>query len=181
MIFGAPGVDGHIRESSSITTTTTTTTTTTGVYPKRAHFLCVCTFSDGPQRAAQDRSCSASQAATTALMVATLAAVDRCGPGHVVAPLLTKTEEGQGRGGGERYEVHGQVPDDSSSPAGALQSVRRRARRRAACQPGRAAGTAGADPAAHHGAACRNCSHGADPRCSCAAGGGQLGGCAEDR
>ena len=45
-----------------------------------AHFLCVCTFFDGPQRAAQDRSCSASQAATTAFMVATRAAVDRCGP-----------------------------------------------------------------------------------------------------
>ena len=42
-------------------------------------------------------------------MVAARAAVDRCGPGHVVAPLLTRTEEGQGRGG-VRGEVHGQVP-----------------------------------------------------------------------
>ena len=57
-----------------------------GVYPKRAHSFCCVTFSDGPQRAAQDRSCSASKAATTALMVATRAAVDRCGPGLVVAP-----------------------------------------------------------------------------------------------
>ena len=84
----------------------------------------------------------------------------------------TTPHEDRGRpgpGGGERDEVHGQVPDDSSSPAGALQSVRRRARRRAACQPGTAAGAAGADPAAHRGAACRNSSHGADPRRSCAA------------
>ena len=53
-------------------------------------------------------------------MVATRAAVDRCGPGHVVAPLLTRIEEGQGLGGGERAELHGDDPDDSSSPAGAL-------------------------------------------------------------
>ena len=86
-------------------------------------------------------------------MVATRAAVDRPGPGHVVAPLLTRTEEGQGQGGGERVELHGQGPEDSSSPAGALQLVRRRARRRAACQLGRAAEAAGADPAAHRGAA----------------------------
>ena len=56
-----------------------------------------------------------------------------------------------GPGGGERVEPHGEVPEDSSSPTGALQLVRRRARREAACQPGRAAGAAGADPAAHRG------------------------------
>ena len=38
------------------------------------------------------------------------------GPGREVAPLLTRTEDGQGRGGGERDEVYGQVPDDSSFP-----------------------------------------------------------------
>ena len=95
--------------------------------------------------------------------------------GHVVAPLLTRTEEGQGRGGGERDEVHGQVPDDSSSPAGALPLVRRRAWRGAACQPGRAAAATGAGPEAHRGAhrrPCACCPHGADPRCSCAADGG---------
>ena len=103
------------------------------------------TFVHGPQRATQDRSCSASKAATTALVVATRAAVDRCGPGNVVAPLLTRTEEGQGQGGGQRVALHGQGPEES--PAGALQPVRRRARRGAACQPGRAAGAAGAGTA----------------------------------
>ena len=62
--------------------------TTTGVYPKRAHFFCVCTCHDGPQRAAQIRSCSATQAATTALVVATRAAVDRCSPRHCSPPQL---------------------------------------------------------------------------------------------
>ena len=131
-----------------------------------AHFLCVCTFFDGPQRAAQDRSCSASQAATTAFMVATRAAVDRCGPGNVVVPLLTRTEEGWDRGGGERVALHGQGPEDSSSPASALQPVRRRALRRAACQPGRAAEAAGAGTATHHGAACRRRSFGALSCCT---------------
>ena len=43
-----------------------------------------------------------SGAATTALVVATRAAVDRCGPGHVPTPLSpTGTEDGQGRGGGD--------------------------------------------------------------------------------
>ena len=116
------------------------------------------------------------RAAQRPLVVATRAAVDRCVPGHVYPPLIpTGTEEGQGRGGGERVELHGQGPENSSSPAGALQHVRRRARREAACQPGRAAGAAGADPAAHRGAACRNCSHGADPRRSCAAASGPAG------
>ena len=108
---------------------------------------------------------SAKKAATTALVVATRAAADRCGPGHVVTSLRpTGTEEGQGRGGGERVAPHGQGPEDSSSPAGALQLVRRRARREAACRPGRAAGATGA--------VWRTRSHGADPRRSCAAGGG---------
>ena len=83
-----------------------------GVYPKRAH-----TLRDGPQRAAFRRS-SAAQAATTALVVATRAGVDRCGPGHVATPLSpTGTEEGQGLEGGFRDELHGD-PDASSSPGG---------------------------------------------------------------
>ena len=48
----------------------------------------------------------------------------------------TTPHEERGRAGPgrrrERDEVHGQVPDDSSSPAGVLQLVRRRARREAA-------------------------------------------------
>ena len=73
------------------------------------------------------------KAATTALVVATRAAVDRCGPGHVHSPLSpTGSEEGQGQGGGERGAQHGRGPEDSSS-AGALQLVRRRAQRGAAC------------------------------------------------
>ena len=73
---------------------------------------------DGPQLAALDRRCAAAEAATTALVVATRAAVDRPGPGHVYAPLLTRTEDGQGRGGGSRVALHGGVPDASSSPGG---------------------------------------------------------------
>ena len=46
-------------------------------------------------------------------------------------------------------------------------------------EPGRAAGAAGADPAAHRGAACQNCSHGADPRRSCASDSGPAGGSAQ--
>ena len=46
-------------------------------------------------------------------MVATRAAVDRCGPGHVLSPLSpTGTEDGQGQGGGERDEEHGGGPED---------------------------------------------------------------------
>ena len=69
-------------------------------------------------------------------MVATRAAVDRCSPGNGDAPFVTRTEEGQGQGGGERVALHGKGPEDSSFPAGALQPVRRRARREAACQRG---------------------------------------------
>ena len=46
---------------------------------------------------------------------------------------------------------------------------------------GRAAGASGAGSEAHHGAVWRTRSNGADARCSCAAAGGQVGGCAEDR
>ena len=78
------------------------------------HLLC-----DGPKRAAQFRSCSASKAATTALLVATRAAVDRCGPGHVPTPLSpTGTEEGRDRGGGSRGAFHSEGADASSSPGG---------------------------------------------------------------
>ena len=77
--------------------------------------------------------CTALERVTTACCLAARAAVDRPGPGRVYPPLSpTGTEEGQGRGGGERDEVHGQVPDDSFSPAGALQPVRTRVRREAA-------------------------------------------------
>ena len=77
-----------------------------------------------------------------------------------------------------RDEVHGQVPDDSSSPAGALPALRRRARRGAA-RGFRRASAARAGPAAHRGAhhlpvACR--SHAADSRCTCAADGGTAAG-----
>ena len=61
-------------------------------------------------------------------------------------------------------------------PAGALQPARRRARREVACQLGRAAGSTGADPAAHRGAVRRFCPLGADPRRSGAAAGGPTGG-----
>ena len=51
-------------------------------------------------------------------MVATRAAVDRCGPGHVTTPLSpTGTEEGQGRGGGFRVELCGEDPEASPPQA----------------------------------------------------------------
>ena len=42
----------------------------------------------------------------------------RC-PDRVHAPLLTRTEEGQGRRGGLRVELHGEDLDESPSPRGA--------------------------------------------------------------
>ena len=99
-----------------------------GGYPK-SFFLFVAPFHDGSLRAAHER-CSAKKAATSALMVATRAADDRCGLGHVVTPLRpTGKEEGQGRGVGERDEPHGENPEDPHSPARALQLVRGRVRR----------------------------------------------------
>ena len=44
--------------------------------------------------------------------------------GYSGAPCSRSSTTPFCRGGGERDEVHGQVLDDSSSPAGALQSVR---------------------------------------------------------
>ena len=83
------------------------------------------TFVHGPQRAAQFRSCTAKKAATAALVVATRAAVDRCGPGHVVTPLRpTGTEEGQGGGVGERDILHGEDLEDPHCPAEALPALR---------------------------------------------------------
>ena len=55
---------------------------------------------------------------TTACCLAARAAVDRPGPGHVYAPLLKRTEDGQGRGVGERVELHGDDLEDPHSPGG---------------------------------------------------------------
>ena len=82
----------RLRQSAS---ETTTTTTTTGCLSQ----ACPPVLCDGPWLAARDRSCSASERATTACCLAARAAVDRPGPGHVYAPLLKRTEvDGQGRG-----------------------------------------------------------------------------------
>ena len=51
---------------------------------------------------------------------------------------LRGQKKARARGGGERVALHGRGLEDSSSPAGAHQPVRRRAPRGAACQPGRA-------------------------------------------
>ena len=66
-------------------------------------FVCV-TFHDGLQRVALHRRCSAAQAATTALVVATrAAAVDRCGLG----PRCNTTQgQNNARAGEEDIEVH---------------------------------------------------------------------------
>ena len=54
----------------------------------------------------------------------------RDGPGRDDAPYRpTGTEDGQGWRGRERDAVHGRDPGDPPSLAGALQVVRRRARR----------------------------------------------------
>ena len=65
---------------------------------------------DGPQLAARHRSCPASERATTACCLAARAAVDRSSPGHVYAPLLKRTEDGQGRGVGERTTTIRKTP-----------------------------------------------------------------------
>ena len=52
--------------------------------------------------AAAHECCSAAQAATTALVVVTRGAVDRCGPGHVPAPQRTAPEDSQGQAGRTR-------------------------------------------------------------------------------
>ena len=68
------------------------------------------------QLAARHRRCPATEAATTALVVTTRAAVDCCGPGHVYPPLgPTGTEDGQG-GREVRVEPHGEVPEEPPSP-----------------------------------------------------------------
>ena len=77
------------------------------------------TTSSGRQRCG---SRTAAKRATTARCLEARAAADRHGPGRVYAPLLTRTEDGQGRGrgGGVREEVHGRVPEaptPSRSPA----------------------------------------------------------------
>ena len=63
----------------------------------------------------------AAEAAPTALVVATRAAVGCCGPGHVLAPQRTALEDGRGQGGGARVEVHGRVPDDAPPQAAGAQ------------------------------------------------------------
>ena len=143
---------------------------TTGVYPKRAHFFCVCTYHDGPQRAAFHGCCSASEAATTAHVVATRAAVGRCGPGHVVTPLRPSgTEECQGQGVGKRDELFGEDPEELFSlfeeeSGGSWPPCLGESR------------ATGAGPAAHHGAACRRRAHGLGSGLPCGAGGGSAGG-----
>ena len=54
--------------------------------------------------------------ATTARCLEARAAVDRHGPGRVFAPLLTRTEDGQGRGAGARDELFGHDPGPPSLP-----------------------------------------------------------------
>ena len=110
-------------------------------------------------------------------MVASRAAVDRCGPGHVYPPLSPSgTEDGQGRGGGAQGQARGATTTEApSSPAGALPAVRRgRARRVAADRSGRAAGATGEGPAVHRRAARRRRTHGADSGHSWVAWGDQV-------
>ena len=93
------------------------------------------------QRAALEECFTATKRATAPLMA------DDCRNchGREYAPLLTRTEECQDRGVGVRDELYGHDPEPLHTPAGALQPLRRRARRDAAGQdaypvPGRRSG-----------------------------------------
>ena len=92
-----------------VRTTNTTTTTSHVALCVTFIFWCRVTFFDDGQRAALG-SCSASEAATTALVVATRAAVDRCGPGCCDAPLHGARRQPSGperRQGARRTTPHG--------------------------------------------------------------------------
>ena len=65
-------------------------------------------------------------------MVPTRTADRRNGPGRENAPLLTRTDDCQGRGVGARVELLGDDPGPFHTPAGALQPLRIRAWRVAA-------------------------------------------------
>ena len=70
-----------------------------------------CPFCDDGKRAARFRSCTATEAATAPLMAETSADDCRNGSGREYAPLLTRTEDCQGRGVGARVELHGDGPE----------------------------------------------------------------------
>ena len=80
---------------------------------------------------------------------------------------------------GARAELHGEDPEAPHTQAGALRP-RRRARRGPASTSVRGRWQAGEGGAALRGASGRVCPHGANPRCSCAAVGGQRVGCLAD-
>ena len=94
---------------------------------------------------------------------------ERLSVAMALAEFTHRTSGGQrkdrGRGGGSRDALHSQVPDASSSPGG----------RRASILP-RRRWAAGAGSAAQRGADRGDRAFGADPRCCCAAGGGQARG-----
>ena len=54
-------------------------------------------------------------------MAATRADDRRNGPGREYAPLFKRTEDGQGRGVGERVEPHGDDPEDPTLQAAGTQ------------------------------------------------------------
>ena len=143
-------------------------------------FVCV-TSHDGPQLADRHRSCPAAKAATTALVVATRAAVDRCGhvdttqpygdrrrPGLEVHFTATIRANPPLQAAGAEYFAFDVEDVPAASPAGALQRLRRRAQRRAA--------RVGHGPCARSGAQDRSVPLRADPRCSSAAGSRPAGG-----
>ena len=86
-----------------VRTTTTTTTTTQPSHASVPSVLCNLFRVDG-QRAARE-CCSSKKAATTALVVATRAAVDRCSPRHFSPPQLRP--QGEDEGGGVRGQRGG--------------------------------------------------------------------------
>ena len=116
-----------------------------------------------------DRDGSRSKAAATLpCLLAVCTDERRNGPGREHAPYLKGSEECQGRGVEARDELYGDEPGPPHTPAGALQPLRRRARREAA-RVGHGPCAAGPGCAAHWRARCRDLSLRSDSRRACAA------------
>ena len=136
----------------------------------------------------RDSGAAKEAARAPAPLVAETRASDRAhGPCRDLPPLLSSVPAGVQGGVGAKARAarrptgtedgrdqSGQ--DQSGRGSGVLRVVRRRHRRVAACQPGRAAGAARADTAAHRGADYRGIRACANARCSYAADGGTVAG-----
>ena len=157
-------VDIHTHKALTKTTTTTTTTSRTEFKPPLSLRV-----ADGRHGGCTPRSDvgQTSQGTPAAIFPEVRGALSEDGAGAGTPPRRA-AGGGAERGGGASFARRPTGTEDSSSGD-------------AACQPGRAAGAAGVDPAAHRGADRRPRSHGADLRRSCATAGGTAGGCSGAR